>query len=74
MLTNVFGGILLIFGLIQTVESGVHAIANLHLDSSPSGAGSVFLDQPAANAPVRLMGVLIGFQPHTVHVEYFLDL
>jgi hypothetical protein len=54
--------------LIQDGQSAMVATANVHLDSSELGVGTVLFYQRDPGTPVRVAGIIDGLKQNTVHV------
>ena len=61
--------VLLILSVVQYGQSAMIATANIHIDSTPIGIGTILFRQQDAQEPVRIAGIIDGLKPNTVHVS-----
>ncbi len=54
-------------------QSSLVATANLHVDSTQIGIGTLLFHQRDADSPVRVVGLIDGLKSNTVHVGFFLQ-
>lgn len=60
---------LVILSFVRDGQSAMVATANIHIDSTSIGIGTILFHQDAPNAPVRVVGVIDGLKKDTVHVS-----
>jgi len=56
--------------LVQHGQCAMVATANIHLDSSELGIGTVLFYQRDAQTPVRVAGIIDSLKSNTVHVSF----
>ncbi len=54
--------------LVQNGQSDLVATANIHIDSTEIGIGTILFHQKDAGSPVRVVGIIDGLKSNTVHV------
>ena len=62
-----------LLSLVQSGQSAMVATANIHIDSTEVGVGTILFYQNDPNTPVRVAGIIDGLKPNTVHVRVFFD-
>jgi len=55
---------------VHNGQSSLVATANLHIDSSELGIGTVLFYQLDADSPVRVAGIIDSLKSNTVHVSF----
>jgi hypothetical protein len=65
---KVFVFAIFILSLVHDGQSAMVATANIHIDSTEVGVGTLIFYQNDPNAPVRIGGIIDGLKPNTVHV------
>jgi hypothetical protein len=53
---------------VQNGQSDMIATANIHVDSTQYGIGTVLFHQRDADSPVQVFGIIDSLKPDTVHV------
>lgn len=61
---------LLILIAVQNGQAAKVAIANIHVDSTTAGIGTILFHQDDPQQPVRIAGIIDGLKPNTVHVSF----
>ncbi len=65
---KLLGLAIFILSLVQNGQSAMVATANIHIDSTQVGVGTLIFYQNDPNAPVRVAGIIDGLKANTVHV------
>jgi hypothetical protein len=65
---KVFVFAIFILSLVHDGQSAMVATANIHIDSTEVGVGTILFFQNDPNTPVRVAGIIDGLKPNTVHV------
>lgn len=60
---------LVILAVVHYGQTAMVATANIHIDSTPIGIGTVLFHQDSPQEPVRIAGIIDGLKPNTVHVS-----
>lgn len=61
---------LLILAVAQYGQTAKVATANVHVDSTSTGIGTILFYQQDPQQPVRVAGIIDGLKPNTVHVRF----
>lgn len=59
---------LLLLSLVHNGQGAKVATANIHVDSTQVGIGTLLFYQQDPQTPVRIAGIIDGLKPNTVHV------
>jgi hypothetical protein len=59
---------IVVLSIIQNVQNDMTATANIHIDSTQIGIGTILFHQRDAGTPLRIVGVIDSLKPNTVHV------
>jgi hypothetical protein len=59
-----------ILSLVQDGQSAMVATANIHIDSTEIGIGTLIFFQNDPNTPVRVAGIIDSLKANTVHVSF----
>lgn len=54
--------------LVQNGQSDLVATANIHIDSTSIGIGTILFHQRDADSPVHVVGIIDSLKSNTVHV------
>ncbi len=61
---------ILILSFVHDGQNARVATANIHVDSTSIGIGTILFHQEQPQAPVRVVGIIDGLKMNTVHVCY----
>lgn len=69
---KVFFTTVLMLLFVHDGRSAMTAVANIHVDSTSIGVGTILFHQRDSNSAVRIVGIIDGLKSNTVHVCFIL--